>query len=60
MLKNIIGEPPQSLATHFGLKCLNSGLFNEFVCKLGFFWHEWASLKCVLKAPNRLKFLKLA
>jgi hypothetical protein len=20
-------------------------LFNEFVCKLGFFWHEWASLK---------------
>jgi hypothetical protein len=48
------------LATHFGLKCLNSGLFNEFVCKLGFFWHEWASLKCVLKAPNRLKFLKLA
>jgi hypothetical protein len=23
----------------------NSSLFNEFVCKLGFFWHEWASLK---------------
>jgi hypothetical protein len=20
-------------------------LFNEFVCNLGFFWHEWASLK---------------
>jgi hypothetical protein len=20
-------------------------LFNEFVCKLGFFWHEWTSLK---------------
>jgi hypothetical protein len=23
----------------------NSSLFNEFVCKLGLFWHEWASLK---------------
>jgi hypothetical protein len=23
----------------------NSYLFNEFVCNLGFFWHEWASLK---------------
>jgi hypothetical protein len=23
----------------------SSSLFNEFVCKLGFFWHEWASLK---------------
>jgi hypothetical protein len=23
----------------------NSSLFNEFVCKLGFLWHEWASLK---------------
>jgi hypothetical protein len=23
----------------------NSSLFNEFVCGLGFFWHEWASLK---------------
>jgi hypothetical protein len=23
----------------------NSSLFNEFVCNLGFFWHEWASLK---------------
>jgi hypothetical protein len=23
----------------------NSNLFNEFACKLGFFWHEWASLK---------------
>jgi hypothetical protein len=22
-----------------------SSLFNEFVCNLGFFWHEWASLK---------------
>jgi hypothetical protein len=20
-------------------------VFNSFVCKLGFFWHEWASLK---------------
>jgi hypothetical protein len=20
----------------------NSSLFNEFVCNLGFFWHEWA------------------
>jgi hypothetical protein len=24
---------------------INSYLFNEFVCNLGFFWHEWASLK---------------
>jgi hypothetical protein len=23
----------------------NSSLFNEFVCKLGSLWHEWASLK---------------
>jgi hypothetical protein len=23
----------------------NSSLFNKFVCKLGLFWHEWASLK---------------
>jgi hypothetical protein len=23
----------------------NSNLFNEFVCNLDFFWHEWASLK---------------
>jgi hypothetical protein len=23
----------------------NSSLFNEFVCNLGFFWQEWASLK---------------
>jgi hypothetical protein len=22
----------------------NSYLFNEFVCGLGFFWHEWVSL----------------
>jgi hypothetical protein len=51
-------------------------LFNEFVCKLGFVWHEWAyecqekpnlqlntKLFCStspLKAPNRLKPLKLA
>jgi hypothetical protein len=24
---------------------VNNSLFNEFVCNLGFFWHEWASLK---------------
>jgi hypothetical protein len=24
---------------------INSSLFNEFACNLGFFWHEWASLK---------------
>jgi hypothetical protein len=23
----------------------NSSLFNEFVCKLGSLWQEWASLK---------------
>jgi hypothetical protein len=22
-------------------------VFNSFLCKLGFFWHEWASLKRV-------------
>jgi hypothetical protein len=27
----------------------NSSLFNEFVCKLGFFWHESTSAK---KKPN--------
>jgi hypothetical protein len=68
-----------------------SSLFNDIVCKLGLFWHEWASLKSELnerfkrprvpkmsqftqerveynvfwsasplKAPNRLKSLKLA
>jgi hypothetical protein len=25
--------------------CYNSYLFNEFVCKLVFFWYEWARLK---------------
>jgi hypothetical protein len=31
----------------------SSSLFNEFVCKLGFFWHEWASLKSeCLKGPR--------
>jgi hypothetical protein len=58
---------------------INSGLFNEFVCKLGFFGYEWAhecqkrpnlqknelntTFFCStspLKAPNRLKSLKLA
>jgi hypothetical protein len=48
----------------------NSSLFDEFVCKLGLFWHVWAILKRVeynvfgstspLKAPNCLKSLKLA
>jgi hypothetical protein len=49
-------------------------VFNSFVCKLGFFWHEWASLKrewnefknyCFSKNPEGhffiesvLKFLK--
>jgi hypothetical protein len=27
------------------IKRQNSSLFNEFVCKLSFFWHEWSSLK---------------
>jgi hypothetical protein len=59
----------------------NSSLFNEFVCGLGIFWHEWVMThECQkrpnlhanelnitffcstspLKAPNRLKSLKLA
>jgi hypothetical protein len=29
----------------FESKCTYSSLFNEFVCNLSFFWHEWASLK---------------
>jgi hypothetical protein len=31
--------------TKFSVNYDNSSLFNEFVCKLVFFWHEWASLK---------------
>jgi hypothetical protein len=27
----------------------NNYLFNEFVCKLGFFWYEWARLKTRVK-----------
>jgi hypothetical protein len=30
-------------------------VFNSFVCKLGLFWHEWASLKRVLKVHEYLK-----
>jgi hypothetical protein len=30
---------------HKKTKLINSYLFNEFVCKLGFFWYEWARLK---------------
>jgi hypothetical protein len=30
--------------SHIHLKSPGS-LFNEFMCKLGFLWHEWASLK---------------
>jgi hypothetical protein len=37
----------------------NSNLFNEFACKLGFFWLEWANLKRELnerfKGPRVLK-----
>jgi hypothetical protein len=32
---------------------VNSSLFNEFVRKLGLFWHEWAILK--LEWNNRFK-----
>jgi hypothetical protein len=54
---------------------INSSLLNEFMCKLGFFWHEWQKRPNLhknelnttffrstspLKAPNRLKSLKLA
>jgi hypothetical protein len=28
-----------------GYKLLNSSLFDEFVRKLGLFWHEWTILK---------------
>jgi hypothetical protein len=30
---------------YFTMVVDNSYLFNEFVCNLGFFWHEWTSLK---------------
>jgi hypothetical protein len=26
------------------LGSIYNSLFNEFLCKLGFFWHEWTSL----------------
>jgi hypothetical protein len=35
----------------FNVSCIivvylyNSSLFDEFVCKLGLFWHAWAILK---------------
>jgi hypothetical protein len=28
-----------------GLVDQKNVVFNSFLCKLGFFWHEWASLK---------------
>jgi hypothetical protein len=28
-----------------GVATFDSSLFNEFFCKLGFFWLEWDSLK---------------
>jgi hypothetical protein len=34
--------PTQSVLVAHTVVC---SLFNEFVCKLGLFWHEWASLK---------------
>jgi hypothetical protein len=37
----------------------NSGLFNEFVCKLGLFWHKWASFHSHCKAsrvPKKAQF----
>jgi hypothetical protein len=33
----------------------NSSLFNEFVCKLGVFWHEWASFKGP-RVPKKAQF----
>jgi hypothetical protein len=30
---------------HRGFQVYNSSLFNEFVRKLGLFWHEWTILK---------------
>jgi hypothetical protein len=34
-------------------------VFNSFVCQLGLFWHEWASLKrsfhSLLNCPTRAK-----
>jgi hypothetical protein len=39
---------------HFSINP-NSSLFNEFVCKLAFFWHEWASFKGPL-VPKKGQF----
>jgi hypothetical protein len=27
-------------------------VFNSFVCKLGFFWHGWASMTCCIISYN--------
>jgi hypothetical protein len=39
--------------SHIHLKSPGS-LFNEFVCKLGFFWHEWAFKILVSLGPRPL------
>jgi hypothetical protein len=41
--KDITGKITNLFCIYF-LQIDNSYLFNEFVCNLGFFWHEWASL----------------
>jgi hypothetical protein len=63
---------PRTIFPHYFIvkKCLNflklriySYLFNEFVCKLGFFWYEWGRLKCEWnerfkgpRVPKRVQF----
>jgi hypothetical protein len=32
----------------------NSSLFDEFVCKLGLFWHEWAILWQITILPTKM------
>jgi hypothetical protein len=54
--QSIYLRSPAKLAGH----AENSSLFDEFVCKLGLFWHAWAILKRgrftpVLKWPTRAK-----
>jgi hypothetical protein len=38
-------EDFQRFGAFKGLVEQKNVVFNPFVCKLGFFWHEWASLK---------------
>jgi hypothetical protein len=44
---------------HCDTEIENSSLFNEFVCKLGFCWHEGAGLKCEWKTTLSLGIFQI-